>query len=78
MNQREDISIAQLAILGLIVGAAGILQNTNIFALSGVKINIVLVILIAFSFFVHRASQFLFLGLIGGIFLKFRPAFEFE
>ena len=78
MRQSREITSLGLSILAIIIAFAGFLQGNSLFSIAGVKINVVLAALIAFSFFVERIPKFAFLVLIAGIFIRFRPGIERE
>ena len=62
----------------LIVLLAGVLQNTHFLNLAGVKPNLLLVVLIAASFFIEEATVYILLVLIAAILLKFQASLELE
>lgn len=62
--------------IGLII-VAGVLQNSNLFNIFGVKPNLSLVVLAALGFFAGRFLDYLILVLISGLLLKTEPGFEF-
>lgn len=62
----------------LLLILAGLLQNTDVLNFYQIKPNLVLVFLIAISFFIPNFLTYLGLVLVGLILIAFRPGFEPE
>lgn len=72
------MSFYKLIILFLLVAALGILQNTDILNVYGVKPNLILAFLIATSFFLDSIPLFLLLVIVSAVFLRFSGGWEWE
>ena len=55
---------------------AGVLQNTGVFSVAGVRPNFILAAVIASAFFVREWVPYLVLLLMAGVLLRFAPGFD--
>lgn len=60
----------------VLVFLGGLLQNTEFITLYGVKMNLVLVLLLTFGFFINNPWHYLILALEGTLLLKVSPGLD--
>ena len=56
---------------------AGLIQGSDVFAIQGIKPNVVLSLLFLFAFFFDEWGSYLFLAILSGIAVYFGPGFDF-
>ena len=74
--RRDGFEIKHLILALIFVLVAGVLQNTDILNIYGIKPNITLTVLLTLSFAITSLSHYLFLLLIAAVLLKFEIGLE--
>jgi len=75
--RRDTFRLKRMLVAVIFVLIAGVLENTSLLQVAGIKPNISLAILITLSFFISALVPYLALVLLTGILLRFEPGFEF-
>ncbi|MDO8466902.1 MAG: hypothetical protein Q7S83_02050 [bacterium] len=70
--------IKRTILAATLVPLAGLLQNTGLFSVLGIKPNLLLAVLVAASFFVTSFPVFIFLVVESILFLRFESGFQLD
>lgn len=74
--RQDEFRTKRLIVAVILILVAGVLQNTSLLELGGVRPNVALAVLITLTIFINETLSYLVLVLLAGILLRFESGFE--